>query len=115
MSVFKQVGDFLLKVLALARQFTLGFRRASASQFRLLYRQLFARLGDRPQDGVGEVFQHMELADLMRNRAKDGQNRRGIQRRTIGSDAAHGQVAGLQHGLKALEKGEHIVLSRIMV
>jgi hypothetical protein len=57
----------------------------------------------------------MELADLMGHGAEHRCDRRRIQRRAIGGDTAHGQLASLQGALKVLEKGDHIVVRRIMI
>jgi len=80
-----------------------------------LGRQLFPHLRHRAQDGAVQVFQEMELADLMRHGTPDRLNRGRIQRGAIRRDALHGQIAGLQGKLKALEKGNDVVLRRIML
>jgi len=77
--------------------------------------ELLAHLGNSSQDGLVQVFEDMKLADLMRHRAKDDLNRHWIQGGSIGGDAAHGQLPRLQDGLKTLEKGDHILVRRVVV
>ncbi len=115
MAVLEQVGDFLLESLAFLGQFAFGPGRATSSELGLLGGELLAHLGHRSQDSLVQVFEDVELADLMRHRAKDGLNRHWIQGRAIGGNAAHGQLPCLQDRLKMPEKDNHVLVCGVMV
>jgi len=57
----------------------------------------------------------MKLANLMRQIAPDGLNGGGIQGGTIGRNPFDRQLACLQGVLKASEKGDHVLVRRIVV
>lgn len=114
-AIFKQVRNFLLKPLALLRQFAFGAAGTPPPKFGLLGSEFFAHLGDRSQDGMVQFFQNMELTDLMGHVPENLRDCRRIERRAIGGDAPHRQLALLQDRLKAQEKRHHVDLGGRMV
>jgi hypothetical protein len=57
----------------------------------------------------------MKLANLMWQIAPDGSNGGWIQAGSVSRDALYGQLPCLQDSLKASEKGDHVLLGRIVV
>ena len=79
-------------------------RRAPSLQFRLLAFQVLAHLRHSMDDGLVDLLDDMELADLMRNIAEDRGNRLGVQRGAVAGDAQQRQTARRQSPLEAPEK-----------
>ena len=77
--MFKQVRDFGLEALPFLGKFTLGTVGTTPPQFGLLGGELFPHRCHGPQGRLVQVFQNMELANLMRQTAPHSLNRDGIQ------------------------------------
>ncbi len=87
MAVVEQIGDLGFEAFLAGRQFAVGRRRPAAAEFGQRGLQLSPHLCHGLQDGLVDVGDDVELADLVRNRSKDVGDGRGIQGRAIGRDA----------------------------
>lgn len=114
-AVLKEISDLLLNALLTANKSLRGFRRSSTSHFGRRSRQRFAHLGQRFQNGFGEIRDGMKLAYLVRNLAKDFNDRSWIERRAVGRNSGEGERTGVQSRLEASEEPRDIFMSRVMV
>jgi len=84
-------------------------------EFGLLGGEFLAHAGHRMQHGFIQLMQHMELAHLMRNGAKNSSNCGGIESRPVSGHRAHAQAAGVQDRSKLLEESQHILWRGIVI
>lgn len=68
-----------------------------------------------PQDRLGQVGDDVELANLMRDRSEDLQDRLGIESRTVSRDPKELQAAAIEDQLEATEERQDILVGWIMV
>ena len=82
---------------------------------RLSRGQLFADLGHRPQDRLGQFLDDVEFADLVGDVAEHRPQRLGIQGRAIGGDAPQRQAAQPQRHPEAPEEGRDVRVIGIVI
>jgi hypothetical protein len=115
-TMFEEVGDFLLQALSLAGR-VFGLRRRWPPTLRgsLAFGQSFSHLGRGSQDRLGQFFDDVELADLMGHIAEHYTQRLGIQGRTVGCDTLQLQAAQLHcHSEPAEESGDVSVVGIVI-
>jgi hypothetical protein len=77
-AILKQVGNFVLQVLALPDECAALLGRPAAFGLRLAGGQAFADAGHSMQHGLAQIRQDMKLADLVRDVPEDFRNRARI-------------------------------------
>lgn len=75
----------------------------------------FPYLCDCPQDCLGQVSDDVELANLVRDRSEDLQDRRGIESGAVRCDSQEFQTAAVEDPLEATEERQDILVGGIMV
>src|SRR3990172_3294061 len=115
MTVVEQIGDLGLDAFFAGRPFAVGPRRSPSADLGKRGLQLPANLGHGLEDGLVQFGDDVKLTDLMANRTEDFGNRRGIQRRTVGSDALQAQPTSLQSFLEPREEPGDVFLSGIVI
>ena len=114
-AVVEEIGDLGLDAFLAGCQFAVCRRWPAPADLGQRGLQLPTNLGHRLQDGLVEFGDHVELADLVRDRTKDLSDGFGIQRRPIRGDAFEAQVAGLQGLMEPREELRDVFFGWIMV
>ena len=115
-TMLEEIADAVFPSLPLAcRALRRGRGRSATLGRQLVRRQRFSHFGHGPQDRLGQFFDHMEFADLVRHAAKHLTQRLGIQRRAVRGDTQQLQPAQSQCHPKAVEEGRDVLVIRIVV
>src|SRR5208282_6556272 len=86
MTMLEEIRDFVCEPLPLAcGALSLGGSRAATLRRQLAPSQCFSHLGHSAQDRLGQFFDNVEFADLVRNVAEHLTQRPWIERRGVSS------------------------------
>jgi len=114
-AVVEQAGDPGLDAFLAGRQSAPGCRRPAPTELGQSSFQLSPHLRHRLQDGLVDLGNDVELANLMRDRPQHLCDGCGIQLRAVGGDALEAQAAGRQGAAEPQEEFRDVFLGGVVV
>jgi len=113
-AMVEQIANPLLNPFGFTGLSLPGLRGAASGEGRLLGLEFLADLSHRVQHCLGDLLEHVELADLMPCPGEQVPNDHGIQRRAIRGDPQNLQAASVQLGIELPEESPDVFLRRVV-